>query len=107
MFLSFFSPLEQFEVVPLFSIYLGFIDISITNELVIYLVLMFLLSTYIFSCLNPVDFTFSIVPTTWQLLIETISKVVSSIVVDNINFKDGQPYIPLVFSIFFSLQVLM
>jgi ATP synthase subunit 6 len=101
MFSSFFSPLEQFEVVPLFSIYLGFIDISITNELLIYLVLMFLLSTYIFSCLNPVDSTFNIVPTTWQLLIETISKVVSSIVVDNINFKDGQPYIPLVFSIFF------
>jgi len=101
MFSSFFSPLEQFEVVPLFSIYLGFIDISITNELLIYLVLMFLLSTYIFSCFNPVDSTFNIIPTTWQLLIENISKVVSSIVIDNINFKDGQPYIPLIFSVFF------
>ena len=31
----FLSPLEQFEILPLFSLYFGELDFSITNETVI------------------------------------------------------------------------
>ena len=33
--IQFFSPLEQFEIIPLISIYLNVLDFSITNEVVI------------------------------------------------------------------------
>ena len=31
----FYSPLEQFEIIPVISFYLGILDFSITNEVVI------------------------------------------------------------------------
>jgi len=37
----FYSPLEQFEILPLFSLYLGGLDFSITNETVILGVIFF------------------------------------------------------------------
>ena len=45
--ITFYSPLEQFEILPLFSLYLGGLDFSITNETVILVVIFFLISTWI------------------------------------------------------------
>ena len=46
----FYSPLEQFEIIPLISIYLNVLDFSITNEVVILsLIFFFVYSLFIFS----------------------------------------------------------
>ena len=39
----FLSPLEQFEILPLFSLYLGGLDFSITNETVILFIIFLVL----------------------------------------------------------------
>jgi hypothetical protein len=45
---QFNSPLEQFEIIPLFSMRFGFLDFSITNETVI-LGLIFFFSFFLFK----------------------------------------------------------
>lgn len=47
----FFSPLEQFQVLPIVPITFGFIDLSLTNEVVILFLVFFLLGTLLFSLL--------------------------------------------------------
>lgn len=97
----FFSPLEQFEILPLFSIYLGNLDFSITNETVILFVVFF--SVYLFksSIVNQSDKSVLIVPSRWQIIFEAIYKTVLSMVVDNIGATRGQYFFPFVFTIFF------
>jgi ATP synthase subunit 6 len=99
--ITFFSPLEQFEILPLFSLYLGGLDFSITNETIILMVIFFLISTFLYSCVKQSDSTLFIVPHRWQIIIEIIYKMVLSMIIDNIDAKRGQMFFPLVFSIFF------
>jgi len=40
------SPLEQFEILPVISFYLGGLDFSITNEAVILFLIFFFVSTF-------------------------------------------------------------
>jgi len=101
--ITFFSPLEQFEILPLFSLYLGGLDFSITNETIILMVIFFLISTFLYSCVKQSDTTLFIVPHRWQIIIEIIYKMVLSMIIDNIDAKRGQLFFPLVFSIFFLL----
>lgn len=99
----FTSPLEQFQVLPLFSVYLGFIDFSITNETVI-LGLIFFFSLVLFYSLSKTnDNTYFIVPNRWQAIIEIIYKLILALVNDNIKDKRNQYFFPLVFSLFFML----
>jgi len=44
----FYSPLEQFEILPLIPLYLGGIDFSITNETIILIVIFFTVQTFFF-----------------------------------------------------------
>jgi len=102
----FVSPLEQFEILPLFPIYLGGLDFSITNETIILVLIFFLVSTFFFSSLKQSDFTLFIVPHRWQIIVEIVFKMVLSLLVDNIDAKRGQMFFPLVFSIFFFIVCL-
>jgi F-type H+-transporting ATPase subunit a len=101
----FFSPLEQFEILPLFSLYLGGLDFSITNETIILLVIFFFISTFLYASVKQSDSTLFIVPHRWQIIIEIIYKMVLSMIIDNIDAKRGQMFFPLVFSIFFFIQL--
>jgi ATP synthase subunit 6 len=96
----FSSPLEQFQVIPIIPMGYGIIDISITNEVIILLVIFSLLMSLLFSLLEK-DNTFFLVPNRWQATLEMIYKLILSLVVDNIRSKDAQYFFPLVFSIFF------
>jgi ATP synthase subunit 6 len=99
----FTSPLEQFQVLPIFSFYLGFIDLSITNETII-LVLIFFFSCVLFTSLVKVeDSTYYVVPNRWQSIIEILYNMILSLVNDNIKDKKSQLFFPLVFSLFFLL----
>lgn len=97
----FFSPLEQFQVLPIFSVYLNFVDLSLTNETVI-LVLILFFSCVLFTSLVK-ESSYFIVPNRWQSVIEIIYKLILSLVTDNIKDKKNQHFFPLVFSIFFLL----
>lgn len=59
----FFSPLEQFQVLPALSLYFGFLDFSITNETIILVLITFFTFVFFFSLTKANDSTFFIVPT--------------------------------------------
>ena len=50
-----FSPLEQFEILPIIPIQLGSLDFSITNEVVILLVIFFLLTSLFYFSVKESD----------------------------------------------------
>jgi len=100
-FLFFSSPLEQFEILPAISLYLGVLDFSITNEAIILFLIFFFVSTFFYSSFKQSDSTLFIVPHRWQVIIEIIYKMVLSMITDNISGKKGQFFFPLVFSVFF------
>lgn len=103
-FINFFSsPLEQFQVLPALSLYVGFIDFSITNETIILGLIAFFSLVFFFSLTKAGDNTYFIVPTRWQAIIEIIYKMILSLVNENIKDKKSQFFFPLVFSIFLLL----
>ena len=55
-FSLFYSPLEQFEILPLISLYLGGFDFSITNETVTLSLIFFLLTLLLQSSLKSNEF---------------------------------------------------
>jgi len=97
----FFSPIEQFDILPLIDLYFGVLDFSVTNETVILFVIFFLVSVLFVSMLKPSDSTLFIVPRRWQVIVEIIYKAILSMIVTNIDRAHGQLFFPLFFSIFF------
>jgi ATP synthase subunit 6 len=95
----FFSPLEQFQVLPIYPITFGFIDLSITNEVVILFLVFSLLGTLLLSLLNK-DNSLHLIPNRWQAMLEMIYKVILGLVVDNIRSTQAEKFFPLVFAIF-------
>ena len=99
----FFSPLEQFQVLPIFSVYLNFVDFSLTNETVILVLILFFSLVLFTSLVKEQESSYFIVPNRWQSVIVTIYNLILSLVTDNIKNKKNQHFFPLVFSIFFLL----
>ena len=97
----FSSPLEQFEILPIFSFYMGGLDFSITNEAVILFLIFFFTITFFSSAFKQSDSTLYVVPHRWQVIIEIVYKMVLSMISDNISGNKGQFFFPLVFSVFF------
>ena len=96
-----FSPLEQFEIIPVISFRLGFLDFSITNETVILGVIFFFGSFLFDFSFNDKDSTFYIIPHRWQSIQESMSRLISAMISDNIASKQVGPYFfPLVISLF-------
>ena len=102
---NFFSPLEQFEIVPfiklkLFSPFLGFFDFSITNQTVITFLVLTFSAFFYASLLNPKTNTLYMIPTRFQVFIELLYTIVLSILISNVG-KEGQAYFPIIFTLFF------
>jgi len=96
-----YSPLEQFEILPLFPINLGFLDLSITNQTIMLFLVLFFLITYFNSLLKISDSTLFLIPTRLQSVIEFIFNMILGMVLDNIGGKNNKFFFPLVLSIFF------
>ena len=102
VFNFFFSPLEQFEVLPLVPFYLGGMDFSLTNETIILILIFFIIHTFYFFCTNGKDFTLNLIPSKVQVIFEGIYKVIFGLIVDNLGQKVGQKFFSSnFFSIFF------
>lgn len=93
------SPLEQFQIVPVFPLQILGLDISITNQTLIVGFLLFF--TILFGkALSERDNTFSIIPNRSQVIIEYFYKAMLLLVMDNIKGESGPRHFPLVFSLF-------
>lgn len=102
----FFSPLEQFEIYPLLSLYIGNIDFSITNHTIALLLIFILLYIILLSITSPKDGSLSIIPNRWQSVLELVYLTVLKIAYDNIPHKEGQFFFPFIFSIFLFILTL-
>nr|YP_010377324.1 ATP synthase F0 subunit a [Helicotheca tamesis]QYB23011.1 ATP synthase F0 subunit a [Helicotheca tamesis] len=98
------TPLEQFQIISLFSIKLFSLDFSVTNLVLINTIVLVLFSLIIsFSGSNKNYFeqtSFYFIPNTWQVLIELVYETASQLLFDNIN-EEGEKYFPFI-SVLFS-----
>jgi F-type H+-transporting ATPase subunit a len=101
------SPIEQFEIVPLFNleIYERIIDLTITNLLLTsFTILVFItsLTYFIAPKSNQInENTIFFIPNRWQLIIEYLIKAISQIVTDNLgNGLEAQKFLPFILSLF-------
>jgi len=58
----FTSPLEQFQVLPAFSTFIGFIDFSVTNETIILGLIAFFSIVFFLSLTKASDSSYFMVP---------------------------------------------
>lgn len=97
------TPLEQFQIISLFSFKVFCLDFSITNLVLINVIVLILYSAIVslFSSktLYLKETTFYFIPNNWQILLETVYDVVSQLLFDNIN-SEGEKYFPFISVLF-------
>lgn len=97
------SPLEQFQIISLFSITFGKLDFSITNALLMGLMSLIIFSSIIyFLSFNKNQLksaSFSFIPSPWQTLIELIYDIIIQLLSDLISVK-SEKYFPFITVIF-------
>jgi ATP synthase subunit 6 len=98
-----FSPLEQFQILPVIYFKIGMVDMSFTNGNIIALIALTHYSLLALMLLAP-DQTFYLVPSRWQIVLETLYTTVSSMLYDNLGSR-GQQYFPFV-SVLFTFVLL-
>jgi len=94
-----FSPLDQFEILTIFSLNLCFADITITNVNVIIALIFFFLTSIYFLIINFRDYTMSIQLNNWPIIFNIVYNLVRDLIINNIGEK-GSKFFPLVFCIF-------
>jgi ATP synthase subunit 6 len=103
---TFFSVLEQFDIIPFIPFFFYSIDFSITNETIILFLIFNILYILRFSFLSNKNFSHFIIPSYWQYCLENIFQLILNMVNENINSTKGQLMYPLVFAIFFYTMLL-
>ena len=104
-----FSPLEQFQIIPIYVLGNSSEFLTITNQTIVFFACFalideyFLYTFYTNKSYTIVNYNFTIVPSKIQTFLELIYRLVLSLVVDNIRHQDGQKYFPLIFSLFVML----
>jgi ATP synthase subunit 6 len=91
------SPLEQFRIVDLIKLGIGKYDISLTNSSLNLLIILTII-TLILRNFNTTKKLF-VIPSNWQLVLESLYKFILSIVTDQIG-NEGKKYFTLLTSIF-------
>lgn len=97
------TPLEQFQIISLFSIKLFCLDFSITNLVLINVIVLVFFSSIVFFFSSDTNYlgetSFFLVPNTWQILIEITYETVLQLLFDNIN-TEGEKYFPFISCLF-------
>jgi ATP synthase subunit 6 len=97
------TPLEQFQIISLVSLKMFNLDLSITNLLIVFLLLLFFfiatLQTISKYFTHLKGYFFFIVPNTWQFFIEIIYATVLKLLFDNLN-QHGEIYFPFISMVF-------
>lgn len=95
----YYSPLEQFQIIPVLPLYLGKLDISVTNSTIISSLGLLFVMSFLFILLDRKNFSLFLVPNRWQIVIESLYKVLVSMVLDNVG-PYGEKYFPVIFTLF-------
>lgn len=97
------TPLDQFQIISIFSIQLFRLDFSLTNLALMNVIVLFLLSYLLYCIRSDANYlsqnSFFFVPSTWQTFFELIYETVCSLVYDNLN-RDGEKYFPFISVLF-------
>jgi len=98
------SPLDQFEIRDLLNIdapILGYLHLSITN-IGLYLII----ATFLAFLLNILATNYSkLVSNNWSIGQESLYATVHSIVINQINNKNGQIYFPFIYALFIFILI--
>lgn len=94
-----FSPLEQFQVIPLLPIHISKLDFSVTNYSLITILFCSVFITYLYILLDRKNKSLFLIPNRWQAIIEIVYKVMISMVSDNVGPR-GEKYFPFIFTLF-------
>lgn len=95
----YFCPLEQFIILKFFS-FGPFDFISITNTLITFSIIIFLISVYISSIKSQDSRSMLIVPNRWVLVFKPIFNSIFLIISQNLNFGGKARYFPIIGTIF-------
>lgn len=98
--MTIYSPLEQFQIYPILSLYFRSFDISITNETVIYVIVLILSFLLLSSISSSSNSGYYIVPSRVQLIVEYFFNSVSVQVYDNLKSHKAKEFFPIIFVIF-------
>jgi ATP synthase subunit 6 len=101
----FFSPLEQFDILPIIPIFFDTFDISITNETIIMVLGIAGIMSLVFL-IQCLDNTLPIIPKKAQIVFEIVYKLIGSLIKDNIVTNNKEHYFPLVVTTFFFISLL-
>ena len=100
------SPIEQFEIMPIIALKLGWFDISITNHTIVVLVIIFGLFVLRGGMLSPRDDSHFIVPFRMQFLFEIYLRGILFLVFERLGKKEGLFYFPLILTLSFYMLCL-
>jgi len=95
---SLFSPLEQFQILPIIPIRLGIFDFSVTNATIILAFGLFTFIFVLFSLLSKGG-DFYVVPNRIQYIVEVIYSVVYGLLNDNVG-PVAKSFFPYIFTLF-------
>lgn len=97
------TPLEQFQIISLLPLVFFNFDFSFTNLLFINMITLIFFIAIVYFLSSNINYLqqkpFYLVPTSWQLFIETVYDVVLQLLFDNINFE-GEKYFPYISTVF-------
>jgi F-type H+-transporting ATPase subunit a len=99
----FFTPLEQFQIISIFSFKFFCFDFSLTNMLFVNLIVLFLFSSIVLcfssdtNYLNETSYYF--IPNVWQTFVEIVYETAGQLVFDNLN-EEGEKYFPFIAVLF-------
>lgn len=97
------TPLEQFQIISLFSFKLFCIDFSFTNLILINVVMLVFYSSIVYFFSSDTNYlgetSFFFVPNNWQILLETTYETIAQLLFDNINLE-GEKYFPFISVLF-------
>lgn len=104
MKLVIFSPLEQFQIFPIFSVSLGGLNFSLTNSCTIFflglLSFFFILDFLLYKKKN-----FAFLPLKWQGLIEIFYEAIASLLIKDVVGKKGEGFFPYIFCLFLFIVI--
>jgi len=101
----FYSPLEQFDIIPIIPLFFNAFDISITNETII-LTLGILGFAFLSILTKSTTNSLPLIPTNSQITFEILYKLIASLIKDNIVSSNKAHYFPIIVSIFFFISLL-
>ena len=95
------SPIEQFEIMPLFSIWFGLFNINLTNQTVVLVLIFITLLAIRASLMNQVDHTHLIVPLRFQFVLEKYVRTILALTFERVSKMEGEIFFPMILTLSF------